>query len=1359
MHLRSLTLCAALACAGIGAARPAFSAPQRGELSLAGSWQHATTQDPSDTAPTTGWKEAAVPDIAWQSPEGGTHYIWWQKDIQIPASFAGQRVFIDLRGARFKPRVYVDGKFIGGYGDGFSPVEVEITDAVKPGQTHKIAIRCQDRGAYFPGGFVLKQGMNADDVRGKTLNPVGGHRDTMGLWDRVLLKSTPQQYIDAKELVIVTSTRKGTLSLSGKALAAPAGATVSAKVLDGDKTVLNIPAAPVNADGAFSLISKFDNAEYWSPENPKLYHVVVSLQPPTGGEPLDCLTQRFGFKEIWTEGSDIYINGVKRHLLASSTWPNPGFEKRSEIFDRVRNIRACNTIAFRLHTRPWQEDWLDAADETGLLIVDETATYTDGDGFYGYKDDRFWANYRTHLEGIIRRDRNHPSLAMWSVGNEILFMGMQRYDDQLPKKLGDLARFAKTIDATHPYTFEADRDPDGAYDVIGLHYPHEMPNQRAYPNITDWLGSRKDAEAAGGMLGQHSGDFFWDRKKPLYIGEYLWVPQGDHSCSTIWSGDEAFLNRDEYHALAQRSAFRDQSIAYRRAGVSGICPWSAFSFGGIQDPKDPYYINQYEYDRPLAAFWRNRGLRFFSGETAKLSFDVFNDTDKPADMDLTVRIAGDPSRSVSQKLTLNPGDYKLLALQLPLPTVSKETDLSLESILTANGKLAHKETKSLRMYARQELKAPKGFELLVFDPSGKWPGAAASLTPALQADARKTILLIAPGALSLPSSDVPLVGGASFETPSFLKFINAGGRAVVLEQPELSALGLGLATRESLSTMTFPIQGNHPMLDGIRRQDLSYWRDDNIVANKQIIRPTTGGARGITVSGGPDWLDNAPIVETTSGKGRVVLMQALVGAKLNVEPAAAHLLQNAVNYLAESPAPNQQAVAVVNDSADFAKCLNQLGLITTSDASAKPQLLILNGGGEAVTQSADRIEKTLDAGGTVYWHAPTPAAFNALRSKLSASSLKVREADYGISLATRDSSLLLGISREDIFSSTVPDGWGRNMNLLPKAARSFVEPEREIEWDKAIPASQAKLDGAKADQMGAAIFDRKGAATFKVSARKAGIYQIQLTLGGTMVDKKLPSLLITANDVDTCWFDLDSTEPKAYTVMANLQKGENTVTLRFLNGAEWGGGRQLTLQSIRLSHAPAFGSEIEVLTLPAAVASWKARGGRVVIDGVNWDQPKTGQADPLRFASALLGNLGASFKPSADHAVRDNIPLDSLKLIGESGYFGRTSDQLDCRNNAILETPIQVSRPGQYSIRVTAFGSPCKKVYPMVRLLIDGKEVAYLETNSPTPKAFNSKAFPLAAGRHTLRVIYDNDMVADGEDRNLFLKGVEFVRQ
>ena len=224
---------------------------QRAVVSLEGSWQTTTTLDPADTSPGGEWRSVQLPATTWVAPVNGSHFVWYQREVEIPASAAGGHVFVDLRGALYMPRVYVDGKFIGAGSDGWSPLVVEITKAITPGKRHQIAIRCQDRGAFFPVGFVLRNGMSDEQQRGKTLGPVGGYKEMVGLWDRVLLRVTPGEYIDSDELVIVPSTRKSNLTISGKAAAA--GAVVAGEVMDGEKVVLRLPAAKVGADGTWSI--------------------------------------------------------------------------------------------------------------------------------------------------------------------------------------------------------------------------------------------------------------------------------------------------------------------------------------------------------------------------------------------------------------------------------------------------------------------------------------------------------------------------------------------------------------------------------------------------------------------------------------------------------------------------------------------------------------------------------------------------------------------------------------------------------------------------------------------------------------------------------------------------------------------------------------------------------------------------------------------------------------------------------------------------------------------------------------------------------------------------------------------------
>ena len=71
-------------------------------------------------------------------------------------------------------------------------------------------------------------------------------------------------------------------------------------------------------------------------------------------------------------------------------------------------------------------------------------------GYHAYSDERFWGEYRDHLERMVWRDRNNASVVMWSLENETLHMNMQRFAPDLEKRLGDMGRYVKSLDPHHP---------------------------------------------------------------------------------------------------------------------------------------------------------------------------------------------------------------------------------------------------------------------------------------------------------------------------------------------------------------------------------------------------------------------------------------------------------------------------------------------------------------------------------------------------------------------------------------------------------------------------------------------------------------------------------------------------------------------------------------------------------------------------------------------------------------------------------------------------------------------------------------------------------------------------------------------
>ncbi|MDD5454737.1 MAG: glycoside hydrolase family 2 TIM barrel-domain containing protein, partial [Candidatus Ratteibacteria bacterium] len=967
-----------------------FSA-EADKILLNGTWQGIKGKGIAEL-PAEGFYDLQVPGEYFSDGTGGAAYMWIMRQINIPESWHNKRIFVKFNMCSYDPHVYIDGELIAQRLEGWVPFEVEITSAVRAGSTHWLQLRCQDRSATFADGFQLQPNQAPEAISGKILAPVGGG-NFFGPMDDVWLYSRPNIYLD--DIEIIPSTRKNTLTVSG-IISDPTTDSVSVegKVLDKDETVLEIPPSSVNGT-EWEISASFPDAKYWSPETPHLYKLQLTLRKDKSGEIMETSEERFGFKEFWIEGPDFYLNGVKRHLLASSTWPSARVDSPEQVRKKLESIKAANTTTFRYHTQPWPKRWVDIADEVGVMIIDEAAVYTDRFGMYAYNDERFWENYRKHLERFIKRDRNNASLIMWSIENELLFMGMTRYDQNLPKKLGDLGRFVKELDPYHPITYEGDLDPDGASDVLGLHYPHELPTHTDWPNTADWLSERVQTEAGGGMLGMTRRDFYWDKTKPLYIGEYLWTPQEDYSTGTIFFGDKAYTDKNLYHNKGKLQAWFDQTVAYRRFGVSGICPWSAFGHGVIIDePSRPFYEIQTELFRPVAAFLRNRDTRFFCGDIVERTFDVFNDT--VSDVNLTLKWnLSDTDISGEEKFELEAGGYKKVNINFTAPSVSNPTPFGFYFELFANGEQINKMQEKYTVTKRQPITAPLDAKVLLYDPQNDfhknipWAEAIVSLEDLNKINVDDSLLIIAPQITGTDEvvSDT-LIGQTSFDSADFLAFLKKGGRAIVLEQNTLSGFGLGMVLAEKASTMTFAINTEHPVLAGLSEDDLKFWRGDNYVTSYEIVRPTVYGTRAITVSGSSMNLNHTPILEVAAEKGSVLFIQALVGEKLDIEPAARKIFQNSINYMAAKK-PNMSNVVVFSDDKNFTNAISTMELkYVQTDNLVKDKkldntdILILNGVGEKIIKANEKIADFINASPskTIYWHCPDETTFDALKA-------------------------------------------------------------------------------------------------------------------------------------------------------------------------------------------------------------------------------------------------------------------------------------------------------------------------------------------------------------------------------------------
>jgi hypothetical protein len=1340
---------------------------------LNGTWQGVKGKGLTEM-PSAGWQDYNVPGRTDSYGVGGAEYLWVKRQIDIPASWQNRRIFVKFGGTGYDSHVYIDGKLIGHRLDAWTPYDVEITSVVKAGSAHWLQLRCQDRSATFPEGFVLAPGQQDEALRGRILAPVGGYSFFYGPWDDVWLFSKPETYID--DIVIIPSTRKNTLTVTGK-ISPPADSNmwIEGKVLDKNEPVLEIPAAVAADANGWQISAAFPNAKYWSPESPHLYKLRLVLRNGKNGAILDTLEERFGFKEFWIEGPDFYLNGVKRHLLASSTWPiGRWVQSYDEVRKALEKIKAGNNITFRYHTAPWPKRWIDIADEVGLMIIDEAAVYTDQVGMYAYNDERFWNNYREHLEGFVKRDRNNASVIMWSVENEILYMGMEKYCPDLAKRLGNMGRFVKQIDPYHSIIFEADIDPDGAADVIGLHYPHELPTFTDWPNTADWLAQRIRTEAGGGMLGVTRYNFYWDRTKPLYISEYLWVPQEDYSSGTIFFGDDAYIDRLTYHYKAKLAAWIDQSIAYRRAGVSGFCPWTCFTHGVTQEERDiPFYNAQTDFFRPVAAFLRNKDTRFFAGDIVERTFDVFNDGPTDCNLSLQWKLVGSGAAG-EEKLSLKAGGYKAVKINFTAPDVNLSKVYEFEGQLLADGKAVHTVKDKYIIAKREDIKFPAGAKILLYDPCETFSknipsaGRISSFDGLKNADVKRDIVVIAPQVTS-STADVngsQRIGSTDIDFKEFTAFLAKGGKAIVLEQDSLDSFGLSVSLLRKSSTMTFAMNKEHPVLKGLSADDLKFWRSDNYVTSYEISRPVSNGARAIMVSGSDRGLEHSGILELPVGKGSVLFIQFLVGAKFNTEPAARKIFQNSLEYMAAKEIKETQTM-VFSDNTKFTQALAGIGVkygqpndVLSEESLKKADILILHGGGDKIIKSKDTIMAFLNfsPAKTIYWHCPDANAFAALKDVIGAGNLKIMDCQGPVAVNLREHKLLSGISREDLLFIRPERGWQKEIFIDPSVIDRTIMPQQTADGNQQrIEAEKLELKGNTVSVNSAAgtvEFKSKGTATGWLDVPQSGMYVLSLVAGGKDDRGTFPLVIIKVGDEFVGQINLAQNQIREYPFLAKLSAGRNKLQISFVNGPDWGSGVELLLDCLAVGRKATLSENVELLTLPAALASISTGKGKVIIDNVRWDSDAN-NIKGRRYASALFANIGTSFEISKKDEITW-LSLDSFDLVGESQYFQKTPTQISLRSNGTVSAGFDCGREAEYTLFLRGYSTQAGGQYAVAEVKIDGNSVGKKEIASAGSSRFEVGTVKITAGKHTVSVSFINDAYINNQDRNFFMDGLGF---
>jgi beta-galactosidase len=447
------------------------------------------------------WKQLNLPhDWAIEGPFDATGRIagggmgrlpspgiaWYRKKLNIPASDAGKSIFLDVDGAMSHTMVWLNGHLVGGWPFGYTSWRVDLTPYVVAGGENQLSIRLDnpsDSARWYPGGGIYR------NVWLTKVDPVhvaqwGTHVTTKNVSAssaEVHLETTIDN--DSRQVVnvsvateIFTLDSKGNKTGSSVAKIAP----VNLQVAAGEKGQANGNAIVANP-------------KLWGPpptQKPNRYVAVTTVSRDS--RVVDRYETPFGIRDvqfdpdkgIFANGERIRIQGVNQHHDLGALGAAYNHRAARRQLEVLREM-GCNAV--RMAHNPPAPELLDLTDEMGFLVVDEIFDVwerrkTPLDFHLLFPD---W--HEQDLRALIRRDKNHPSVIIWSIGNEV----GEQYTDQagaaVAKRLHD---FSHDEDPTRPTTTamnwaKPNMPLPAVVDVIGLNYQGEgIRDTPAHANLS-----------------------------------------------------------------------------------------------------------------------------------------------------------------------------------------------------------------------------------------------------------------------------------------------------------------------------------------------------------------------------------------------------------------------------------------------------------------------------------------------------------------------------------------------------------------------------------------------------------------------------------------------------------------------------------------------------------------------------------------------------------------------------------------------------------------------------------------------------------------------------------------------------------
>ena len=359
-------------------------------------------------------------------------HFWYQRDITIPQDWDGKNILLNFGAVYYKSEVYIDGVLANRHFGGTSSFSVDITSLVKPGQKHSLVVYAESdlRSTKQPAG---KQNLQFKSY-------ACNYTRTTGIWQTVWMEAVHPEGlhstqvvtdIDQKQVIIRPRFYK---ELGGK---------LQVTLKDNGKVVAT---QTVSASSLSTVVLPVKKMKTWSPEDPFLYDLEYKVLDKAGNV-VDKVNSYTGMRKVHIEGNKIYLNNApyyQRLVLDQGFYPDGIWTAPSDEALK-KDIELSMQAGFngaRLHQKVFEERFHYWADKLGYLTWGEASSWG-----MDCNDIEVARNFMSEWTEILQRDRNHPSILIWTPTNEEFWPDREQY----PRFMTDLYNMTKLIDPTRPF--------------------------------------------------------------------------------------------------------------------------------------------------------------------------------------------------------------------------------------------------------------------------------------------------------------------------------------------------------------------------------------------------------------------------------------------------------------------------------------------------------------------------------------------------------------------------------------------------------------------------------------------------------------------------------------------------------------------------------------------------------------------------------------------------------------------------------------------------------------------------------------------------------------------------------------------